>query len=273
MEKIKNSIYVETGFPGCNTSFVSTKEGVVVIDTPMVPREARQWRDEALKHGSIRYVINTEPHTDHAAGNCWFEATVVAHEGTRQALLKARDSELTDMLKWMAPDSLPLDTAFHYVYPNITFSQDLTLYLGDHTLQLINLPGHTPSEVAVYVPEEKVVFTGDNMNLAIPIFVESHPYAWLDSLKRIQEMDVDTVVPGHGEVCRKEDIAQMIESIEYWIQSIKAAIDKGMSLDQTLKNVTMAERYPGLAEDPQAGGMMRMSQSNLYRILAKEGQE
>lgn len=273
MEKIKKSIYVETGFPGCNTGFVSTGEGTVIIDTPAVPQQARQWRDEALKHGMIRYVINTEPHTDHAAGNCWFEAMVVAHEGTRQALLKARETELIEMLKWMAPDSLPLDPSFHYVYPCITFSQDLTLYLGDHTLRLINLPGHTPSELAVYVPEEKVVFTGDNMNLAFPIFVQSHPYAWLDSLKRIQELDVDTVVPGHGDVCRKEDIARMIEAIEYWIQSIQSAMDKGMDLDQTLNNVTMAERYPGLAEDPQAGGMMRMSQSNLYRILTRERRE
>jgi cyclase len=266
MQQITANIYVETGFRGCNTSFVVTGDGVVIIDTPMVPSEAKKWRDEAAKYGPIRYVINTEPHTDHATGNCWFGATVVAHDGTRQVLSGAKVEELKGMLGGMAPDSLPLDPAFRFHLPDITFSQNLTLHLGKHTFNLINMPGHTASETAVYVPEEKVIFTGDNLNLKIPIFVKSLPYAWLDSLKRLEQMNADLYVPGHGDVSGKSCIPPMAEAIQYFIQAVKAAIDRGLSQEETLAKVTMIERYP-MAKEPMMSGMIRMSVTDLYQSL------
>jgi cyclase len=266
MQQITHNVFVETGFRGCNTSFIVTAEGVVVIDTPMVPSEAKKWRDEAAKHGPVRYVINTEPHTDHATGNCWFGATVLAHEGTRQVLSEAKVDELKGMLKNMAPDSLPLDPAFTYHLPDITFTQNLTLYLGKHTFQLINLPGHTASEVAVYVPEEKVVFTGDNLNLRIPIFVKSLPFAWLDSLKKLELLNADLYVPGHGDVSGKNCLPAMAEAIQYFIQAVKKAVDSGWSQDETAARVTLIEKYP-FAKEPMFAGMIRMSVTDLYRSL------
>jgi cyclase len=268
MQKVTDNIYVETGFRGCNTSFVVTTEGVVVIDTPMVPQEAQKWRQEAAKFGPILYVINTEPHTDHASGNYWFGAKVIAHEGTREALLEAKASDLAAGLKTMAPDALPLDPAFRYRLPEITFTEDLTLYLGKHTFHLINMPGHTASETAVYVPEEKTVFTGDNLNLRVPIFVKSLPYEWLESLKRLQQLEVDKVVPGHGEVSGKACIAPMSEGVQYWIQAVRSAIDRGWSLEETLEKVTMVERYP-MAQNSFMKNMTRNSVADLYRSLKR----
>ena len=72
MEKIKENIFVETEFLGCNPSFVVTKEGVVMIDTPQRPDEAFRWRKEIQKYGEISYIINTDHHHDHAIGNFYF---------------------------------------------------------------------------------------------------------------------------------------------------------------------------------------------------------
>jgi cyclase len=268
MQKVTENIYVETGFRGCNTSIVVTTQGVVIIDTPMVPQEAQKWRQEAAKFGPIVYVLNTEPHTDHAAGDYWFGAKVVAHEGTRQFLLKAKISDVTDTLKMMAPDNLPLAPDFHYRIPEITFSESLTLYLGKHTIQLINMPGHTISETAVYIPEEKIVFTGDNLNLKVPIFIKSFPYRWLESLKRLEQMDIDIVVPGHGVVSNKTCIPRMYEAVQYWTDSVKSAIDRGLSLEETLAKVTMVEKYP-MAQDPAMKVMTRNSITDLYQSLKK----
>jgi cyclase len=267
MQKVTKNVYVETGFRGCNTSFVVTTEGVVIIDTPMVPREAQKWRQEAARFGPILYVLNTEPHTDHAAGDHWFGVKVIAHEGTREALLQAKITDLTDGLKALAPDGLPLDPDFRYRIPEITFSEKLTLYLGKHTIHLINMPGHTASETAVYIPEEKVVFTGDNLNLRIPIFVKSLPYEWLESLKRLERLEVDKVVPGHGEVSSKACIAPMSEAVQYWIHSVRSAIDQGWSLEETVEKVTMVERYP-MAQNPPMRNMTRNSIADLYRSLS-----
>jgi len=71
MQKITDNVYAETGFRGCNPGFVITTEGVVMIDTPQLPTDAIRWRDEIAKHGSVRYLINTDldvVYTDDIAG-------------------------------------------------------------------------------------------------------------------------------------------------------------------------------------------------------------
>ncbi len=269
MEKVTSNVFVETGFRGCNTSFVKTREGAVLIDTPEIPADAKKWAAEIAKEARLKYIINTEPHTDHAAGNCWFDGTVVTHEGTREEVAGATKEKLIDELKWMAPESLPVDEGFSYKLAEITFNKDLTIYLGDHKFKLFNMPGHTASETTVFVPEEKVVFTGDNMNLNLPIFVKSFPYEWLKSLKRIKELEADIVVPGHGEVCDKTYIDKMYDAVQYWIDSIKPAVDKGWTLEETLQKITMDDRYPGMAGNPQSGRMMKISITNLYECLKK----
>jgi glyoxylase-like metal-dependent hydrolase (beta-lactamase superfamily II) len=266
MQKITENIYVETGFHGCNTSFIVTTAGVVVIDTPMVPSEAKKWKEEASKYGPVRYVINTEPHTDHAAGNCWFDAPVISHQGTRSALIDATVEDLVNALRGQAPEGLPLDTEFRYHLPDITFSESLTFYLGRHTFHLINMPGHTASETAVYVPEEKVVFTGDNLNLRIPIFIKSFPYEWLKSLKRLQLIDADRFVPGHGGVSDKSCIQPMYDGVQYWINTVKDAVDKGMCLEETLDKVDVTDRYP-VAKEPWLRMIVRNSIVDLYQSL------
>ncbi|MBN1189377.1 MAG: MBL fold metallo-hydrolase [Dehalococcoidales bacterium] len=266
MQQITKNVYVETGFAGCNTSFVVTSEGVVVIDTPMIPDDAKKWQREAASHGPLRYVINTEPHTDHAAGNYWFGCTVAAHEGTRQEMTGASVEDLKGQLKMMAPNSPPVDPGFRYHLPDITFSQQMTIYLGQHTIHLINMPGHTASETAVFIPEEKVAFAGDNLNLNIPIFIKSLPYDWLESLKRLGELGAETFVPGHGDVSDRKCLAFMSGAVQYFITSVKAAVDKGLTLDETLAQVTMAEKYP-VGKDPMFSGMIRMSVTDLYRSL------
>ena len=89
MKQITPNVFVETGFRGANCTFVTTSEGIVMIESPQMPDEAVKWRDEIAKHGLVRYLINTEPHGDHFSGNYFFQGTVVGHEGTRAAILAA----------------------------------------------------------------------------------------------------------------------------------------------------------------------------------------
>jgi cyclase len=267
MPKITNNVYTGTNFRGCNSSFVVTGEGLVVIDTPMVPTEAGKWREEAEQYGEIKYVVNNEPHPDHIAGDCWFPGHLVAHEGTRQAMQEVRRGELEGQLKQMAPDALPLSEEFHIRLPDITFSQNLTLYLGDHTIQLMLLPGHTAYETAVYVPEEKVVFTSDNVIQAMPIMFQCVPYDWLESLRKLQQLDIEKVVPGHGEVSDKACLQVMYDNVKYCIDAVKAAIDKGWSLKEIQEKVTFAEKFPPMGPGDPMAGMRLESIARLYEVM------
>jgi cyclase len=269
MTQITSNVYAGTKFRGCNSSFVVTSEGVVVIDTPMVPSEARKRREEMEKHGVIKYVIDGEPHNDHVAGNCWLGGTLVAHEGTREAIKHNSQAELEGQMKWMAPDALPLDKDFRYRLPDITFSENLTLYLGKHTFQLMHLPGHTPFNVAVYVPEEKVIFTSDNVVQSMPILFQAVPEEWLISLKKLQALNVDFVIPGHGGVCDKAYLQVMYDNVKYCIDSVKVAIKKGWTVAETQDRVTMADRFPPIGPGDAMAPMRRSSIAHLYEELKK----
>jgi cyclase len=269
MQKVTDNVYAGLNFRGCNSSFVVTTEGVVMIDTPMMPAEAKKWREEVQKFGEIRYIINNEPHNDHVAGDCWFGGTLVTHEATREAIKRNSREAFEGQLSWMNPDALPLDKDFRYRLPDITFSQGMTLYLGKHTFHIISVPGHTPSQTAVYVPEEKVVFTSDNVIVGMPIMVEAVPEEWLKSLKKLQALEIKKVVPGHGAVCDKAQLQVMYDNVKFYIDEVKAAIAKGWSLKEVQDKVTLTDRFPPVDAGDAMARVRRESIAHAYQVLKK----
>lgn len=71
MIQVSPNVYVESNNTFCNLGLIITKEGVVMVDTPMSPTDSVKWRDEITKKGKLRYVITTEEHGDHCT-NSWF---------------------------------------------------------------------------------------------------------------------------------------------------------------------------------------------------------
>jgi len=270
MQKITDNVYVESKLSMCNCSAVVTKDGVVVIDTPIIPANAKKVAAEIAKLGPVRYVINTEPHGDHISGNCYFGGKVVTHEGTRDAILASKVEDLKNMLKMMAPDSPSIPDDFSYRPSDITFTEGLTIYLGGHTFKLKNMPGHTPYQLMVYVPEERIVFTGDNVVVGnMPFLSPSIPSQWLKSLKEYEKLDVDRVVPGHGPVTDKSYFKQMYKIVKGCMDAVRAAIAKGMSLAEAQEKVTFAEIFPNIPRDERTVMVIRMNVGRLYDILKK----
>lgn len=269
MKKITDNVYVETGFQGSNNTFVVTAEGVVMVDTPQMPSDAIKWRDEIAKHGKVRYLINSEPHGDHFSGNYFFEGTVVGHDGVRDAILGTPADQMKERMKEMAPDSASILENFTLRPPTITFSQEMTLYSGNHSFRLINLPGHSPYQIAVYIPEEKVVCTSDNVVYKTqPFLHQSLPYEWLESLKKIGELDADFLVPGHGEVCDRGYLPEMIRMIQAWIDAVKEALEKGISPEEMQEDTALLKKHGiTVGTDPMAKRVVGISVTRLFEVL------
>ena len=269
MQKITDSIYVENETSVCNTGVVVTSEGVVVIDTPMAPVHAKKLAAELADFGPVRYLINTEPHPDHIAGNCYFGGTGIAQDGAHDLIRDADVEDVKGFLQMMSPESLPLDENFRFRPPEITFSEKLTLYLGDHTLNLIHMPGHTPFSLAVYIPEARTVFTSDNINLNMPVFRDALPDKWVESLNKCAELDVDKVVPGHGPVGDKSSFKQMADLVQSWTNVVADAIDKGLTLEQALVEVPKAEMFAGMSGEGRPEGFLGMNIERIYQALKR----
>lgn len=271
MIQISDNVFAETGFRGCNPGFVVTSEGVVMIDTPQLPEDALEWRDEIARHGRVRYLINTEPHADHFTGNYYFEGAVVAHEGTREVILSTPVESLKDRVRQKSPDSLSLMDGFTCRPPGITLSQRMTLYLGSHTFELVHMPGHTPYQVAVSIPEERAVFTSDNIFCRVQAWLhQALPYEWLDSLRQLGEFEAGVLVPGHGSICDRTYIPEMSAFIQDWIDAVSAAITSGLTLEQAQKQISFLDRYPmEKGSEAMAKEVQKMNVARLYEVLKR----
>ncbi|MDO8634764.1 MAG: MBL fold metallo-hydrolase [Dehalococcoidia bacterium] len=276
MYKATSNVYVnlwtreQATLRGCNSSFVVTSGGVVVIDTPQMPTDAIKWRDEIAKKGEARYIINTEHHPDHITGNFFIPGTVVSSQIVKSmfsSMLKIPGIQA--MVKDKDPEGILLMEGYQPRPPTITFSDRLTLYLGEHSFELIRMPGHTEGQVGVFVPQEKVMFTGDNFaNGWQPSMNFSCPLEWIESLKKIEAMEVEVVVPGHGKIGDKKSVRIFREFIQECVDTVRQAISQGMSQEEAAARITFEiEKYPpALHSGPQ---WQRRNVLRLYEMLSK----
>ena len=257
MQKVTDNVFTNTTLRGCNPSFVVTSDGVVVVDTPQLPSKAVAMRNTAEEHGAIRYVINTEHHVDHIFGNYYFKGAgaVVHHQGVYDNFMVV-GPELDPFA--YAAEAIPTDDPEgeaifpdrdeYYADPNkgqIVFTGDLTLRVGGHTFVLIHTPGHTPGQVAVHVPEERVVFTGDTVFSECQTWLMTSDIdQWVEALETIGQLDVDSVVPGHGPVTTKMYLATQRSVLLEWKTAVAEAVANGWSRDETVERVSFADRYP-----------------------------
>ncbi len=281
MRRVGKNCYTEVYFWGCNPSFVVTNDGVVMIDTPQQPIDALRWRETMSEHGPIRYLINTEPHGDHISGNAYFHgAEVVAQEKLKaryeEAQAQMLSPERVEQMKLNDPDSVWLlnHPDFPPNPPTTTFDTELTLHAGNHTFQCIHLPGHTAPQTAILVPEEGVVFTGDNVFFKCKTFIqEADPWEWLDALQTLAAMDVDVIVPGHGETCDKAYLGTQAQVIEGWLGTVEDFVRRGLTEEEALAqplDVPSLDPYPigqrlfGMSERLNA-----LNVGNIYRHVAE----
>src|SRR5919106_2242031 len=257
MQRVTDNVCTDTTLRGCNPSYVTTTDGVVVIDTPQLPTRAVAMRQEAEAHGAIRYLVNTEHHVDHIFGNVYFKGagTVVNHQGLYDNfMVPTPDLDPYDYAHEAIPTDDPEGEAIfpardeYYADPNkgrIVFTGDLTLRVGEHTFRLLHTPGHTPGQLAVHVPEERVVFTGDTIfNECQTWLMTSNVEQWVVALDRIKALDVDQVVPGHGPVTTLKYIDTQRSVLLEWKAAVAAAIAQGWSREETIARVSFAERWP-----------------------------
>jgi cyclase len=256
-ERVTPNVRTDTTIRGCNPSYVVTSDGVVVVDTAQLPTRAVEMRVEAELHGPIRYVINTEHHVDHIFGNYFFRGagTVIHHQGVADNFMVP--TPLLDPFDYAAeaipmsdPDGaeiMPSREAY-FQDPNraqIVFTGDVVLKVGDHTFHLIHTPGHTPGQIAVHVPEERVVFTGDTVFSEVQTWVmASDVDQWIEALNTISRLDADQVIPGHGPVTDLRYLQVQKAVLLEWKSMVASAVARGWSRQETIERCHMRDRYP-----------------------------
>ena len=208
--------------------------------------QIRQWTDKP-----VRYLLNTHFHDDHHNGNkTYMDAfpalAIIAHEETRKdmdliepgnverapaelaatiaAFKQGKDSHgrgLTEDEKKEVQELLPgleqVQTEFRtlvYQPPTLTFTDRLAIDIGNREVQVKHLGrGNTPGDAIVYLPKEKILVAGDLLVYPIPYTYDGYPAEWIETLEKIAQLDVLTIVPGHGPVLHDKTYLYLVSDL------------------------------------------------------------
>lgn len=219
MQKLAKDVYVESGFAGVTVGAIVTPEGIVCIDAPTHPADARRWRLKLaqLSDAPVRFVVNLDHHRDRVLGTQWFEAPVIAHEATADRLRQLPELFKGGQSEGGADSDLASDLAgVRLVTPLLSFSDRMELVIGGHNIHLVRRPGSAPGAIWLELPEQKIVFTGDSLTVgAPPPMQEVDLDAWLESLAELRKarFPAQIIVPGRGGPTDKQAVAVMQDFI------------------------------------------------------------
>ena len=252
-EELAPGVFINTHYRGCTPGFIYTEEGLVMVDSPLIPKQAIDWRqqieDEYPGHPFL-YMVNTDHHRGHALGNQYFvPVKVIAHERAHKEM-----SGYTENFKERVRNSFKREPEIQaqlnniiIIPPHITFTQRSTLLYGGRRIDLIYVGGHTPATSIVWLPEEKICFVGDI------VWVDQHPYMaqgntleWLRALETIRNLGATHLIPGHGPVCGPDATYRVAEYIEFMRQRVRDYYLDGKNKNETKSGLVgeMLEWFP-----------------------------
>ena len=225
-----------------NAGFIVTREGVVVIDALASPREGEALLRtiRGVTRQPVRWLVLTHHHPDHTFGAIVFKragARIIAHPDTRTLASEGgQDALIADWVRVMGLDAM---RGFEFAeVPDRPVTGTDTLQLGGRTI-IITHPGaaHTPGDLMVWMPRERVLFAGDLLiEDGVTMVVDGSARALERALEIIDSLAPRIAVPGHGAIPRQP--AELVASTRAYITGLasdmRAAVEKGVPMRRAL---------------------------------------
>ena len=245
--------YVQEGGGLCvaNAGLIVGPESCIAIDALFAPSMTRAFRQAIARvtDRPVRLLVNTHHHVDHTMGNALFpEAQIVSHANARREQERVGAGVL-EILRPRIPDLVAEVADAPVRLPDLTFDGRLELHLGDRRLLLVHLGrAHTIGDALIVLPGERLVFAGDvAFHHVTPLAFEGHIGDWIGVCDKVAGLDVDTIVPGHGPLGGKADLAAMRAYLQSVRDQARAAFDAGRSAEATARAIDLGE-YASWAE-------------------------
>ena len=206
--------------------FITTLQGVIVTDP--ISADAAAWLKAEIKKLTdqpVRYVVYSHHHGDHITGGSVFadQATFVSHSAARPPIVDAADP------------STPV--------PTLTFTDRMLIDLGGKHVELIYTgKNHSDNSLVLLLPQNRLLFAVDFIpveTVAYRTMRSDYPDDWIESLKRVEQLEFDTLVPGHGKIGRKEHVRLFRGYLEDLRAAVVDQIKKGAGLEEAKKAVQL----------------------------------
>ena len=248
-----------------NMAFLTGGRGVIVLDAGATERRTRDLRAAIARTTDkpVSTLLNTHHHLDHTLGNSVFgpEVTIVGHEGCREEIVAAGDGVMTGARRlFPAVDFGDVEV----VPPMLTFEESVTLYAGDLPVELEYVgPAHTTNDVVAWIPERRVLITGDVIfNQGTPFAVAGSIAGWLHTLEDLREIGAETLIPGHGPVCGPEAIDEVAAYLRFVQEVARRGFEAGATPLELARDTDLG-RFAGLLDSERLVGNLHRAYSEL----------
>ncbi len=223
-----------------NLSFIITNEGVVVInagDNYLLAKSLHQ-EIKAITAQPVKYVI-LENGQGHAAlgSNYWQQlgVPVIAHIDTKHEL----EAHGYDILDRMQKGRKEKARGTELSLPDETFESERVIELGGERIEILHLgPTHSPGDVIVWLPQQKLVITGDMAfhKRMLPIIEHTDTAGWLETWDKFADLKADIVIPGHGGPTTMQEVTKYTRDyLVYMREQVAALLEEGGTLHEATK--------------------------------------
>lgn len=242
-----------------NSGLITDGESSLLVDTlfdlKLTAEMLATYRASIPAAEKIDVLVNTHADGDHTFGNQLVkDARIIGTQGTVADFARFDAKVIHNICMnaeqfgsagvFMRECFRPFDfSGIELTPPNETFSGRMELMVGEKKVELIEVgPAHSLGDALIYVPDDKVVYTGDIL------FTEGTPIAWYGPVKRwidvcdmVIGMDVETVVAGHGPISTKDDVRRMRDYLQHVTDQAKPFWEQGMDYLQTAYRIDLGE--------------------------------
>ena len=223
-----------------NLSFIITTDGVVVVNAGACYKLAEALHEEIRKvtDQPVRYVI-LENGQGHAAlgSNYWKQqdVPVVAHVDAAREIEEGAHGLLTRMQSYNRDKA----DGTEVVSPDITFEDEYVIELGGTRIEALYLgPGHSPGDIQVWLPQKKLVISGDMAfhQRLLPIFDDTDTKGWIETYDRFVALDPEVVIPGHGVPTTVDVVTRYTQDYLVFLRGeVQKLLDEGATLAEAYK--------------------------------------
>ena len=248
------------GWGWSNAGLIVDGDQSLIVDTlfdkPLTAEMLKAMRaSEPKATTQFDFLINTHANADHCNGNeLVAEAEIIASQACFDEMARENPNLLQNLME-QAPSMGEVGEFFLYCFsdfdfrginrtlPTRTFEEEMTLTVGDKTVCLKQVgPAHTAGDILAYVPDDKLIFTGDIL------FIEGHPILWVGPVSNwigacdhMLALDLECVVPGHGPVTDKQGVAAMRGYLEYVAVEARKRFDAGLGVMEAARDIALTD--------------------------------
>lgn len=248
-----------------NAGFLVADDGVVAFDTCATEARTRTFLDHVsgVTSAPLRVVVNTHHHGDHTHGNyLTHPATIVGHERCRENMIAHGITHYDGVFG----DPSPVWGDLELAPPILTFEERMKVYAGEIEAELhyIGTPAHTDNDVIGWLPQERVLFSGDLVfNGGTPFVLMGSVTGALTAVERLRELGAETIVPGHGPVCDPSILDSIAAYYRFVLDTAQDALDSGVDPLEAARETDLGE-FGELTDEERIVG-------NLHRAMFELG--